>query len=115
MKLTKITIILIGFLALFSACSYEDEIQIDPGKLLVYNNSNSSYDMIIKNMDMDEGTETIEKSIDANSTLYIPLPKGYNYEVNAVEVNTGQPELNIYSTTVTITAHQDGEWYIPTD
>ena len=53
MKLTKLAIILIGFLTFFSACSFEDEIELDPGKFIVYNNSNSSFDLVIENMDLN--------------------------------------------------------------
>lgn len=117
MKLTKLAlaIFLIGFLTFFSACSFEDEIELDPGKFIVYNNSNSSFELVIENMDLKEQIETIELLIDSNTSMNIPLDKGYNYEVKAMEVNGGQTELIVYSTKITIEAHKDAEWHIPTD
>ncbi len=115
MKLAKLGIILISFLTLFSACSFEDEIQLDPGKLIVYNNSNSSFNLSIENSNLQGQSEIIELTVDANTSLNIPLDKGYNYEVIAMEVFGGQPELSIYSTSITIEAHKDSEWHIPTD
>ena len=115
MKLTKIAIILIGFLTLFSACSFEDEIQLDSGKFIVYNDSNSSFDLVIENVNLKGQTEIIELTIESNTSMNIPLDKGYNYEVKAMEVNASQSELNVYSTLITIEAHKDSEWHIPTD
>lgn len=115
MKLTKLAIILIGFLTFFSACSFEDEIELDPGKFTVYNNSNSSFDLVIENMNLEGQTDLIELTIDNNTSMNIPLDKGYNYEVKAMEVNPGQTELKMYSTIITIEAHKDSEWHIPPD
>ncbi len=115
MKLTKLAIILIGFLTFFSACSFEDEIELDPGKFIVYNNSNSSFDLVIENMNLEGQTDLIELTIDNNTSMNIPLDIGYNYEVKAMEVNPGQTELKMYSTIITIEAHKDSEWHIPTD
>lgn len=115
MKLIKLGTILISILMLFSACSFEDEINLDPGTFIVYNNSNSSYNLSIENTNLKGESEIIEKTVEANSSLNIPLDKGYHYEVIAMEVFGGQPELSIYSTTITIEAHKDSEWQIPTD
>ncbi len=115
MKLTNLAIILIGFLTLFSACSFEDEIELDQGKFIVYNNSNSSFDLVIDNMNLEGQSETIELSIESNTSMNIPLDKGYSYEVKAMEVSGGQTELSVYSTIITIEAHRDTEWYIPSD
>jgi len=115
MKLTKLAIILIGFLTFFSACSFEDEIELDPGKFIIYNDSNSSFDLVIENINLEGQTETIELSIDSNTSMNIPLEKGYEYEVKAMEVNAGQTELKVYLTSITIEAHKDTEWHIPAD
>lgn len=115
MKLVKLSIILISFLALFSACSFEDEIQLDPGQFIVYNNSNSSYDLTIENVNLQGQTEIIQKTIEANTAENIPLDKGYMFDVKATEVAGGQSTLSVYSTTITVEAHNDVEWHIPTD
>lgn len=113
MKLTKISIILFSFLTLFSACSFEDEIVPYQGQFTVHNNSNNAFDLTIENANLEGQIEIIEKTIDGNTSIYIPLDKGYNYKVNATEVNSGQVQLNVYSTTITIEAHKDSEWDIP--
>ncbi len=113
MKLTKISIILFSFLFLFSACSFEDEIEPYEGQFTVHNNSNNSFDLTIENVNLEGQIEIIEKTIDGNTSMNIPLDKGYNYEVKATEVNSGQAQLNVYSTVITIEAHKDSEWSIP--
>ena len=115
MKLTKIGIILFSFMVIFSACSFEDEIQPYQGQFTVYNNSNSSFDLYIENKNLEGQAAIIELTIDGNTSMNIPLDKGYNFEVKAMEVNSGQTQLNVYSTLFTIEAHKDSEWHIPTD
>lgn len=115
MKMTKLAIILFGFVTLFNACSFEDEIEPYQGQFTVNNNSSSSFNLTIDNSNLEEQTEPIELTINGNTTMNIPLDKGYIYKVQALEVNTGQPELSIYNTTITITAHEDSEWSIPAD
>lgn len=114
MKLIKLGTILFSFLLVFSACSFEDEIQPYQGQFTVYNNSNSSFDLSIENKNLDDQT-TVELSIEGNTSMNIPLDRGYNYEVKATEVNGGQAQLDVYSTLITIEAHKDSEWHIPTD
>lgn len=113
MKLTKFGTILFGFMLIFSACSFEDEIQPYQGQFTVYNDSNSSFDLSIENKNLEDQT-TVELTIEGNTSMNIPLDKGYNYEVKATEVGGGQ-QLNVYSSLFTIEAHKDSEWHIPTD
>ena len=115
MKLTKTAIILISFITIFSACSFEDEIEPYQGHFTVINSSNSSFDLTIENANLKEQVATIEKTIEGNSSMNIPLDKGYIYDVKASEVKNGQPSLSVYSTSITIEAHKDSEWIIPTD
>lgn len=113
MKLTKLGIILFSLMVTISACSFEDEIEPFQGQFTVFNDSNGSYDLTITNLDLEGQTSIIETSIDGNTSMNIPLDKGYNYEVNASEKSSGQTQLSVYSTTFTIEAHKDSEWYIP--
>jgi hypothetical protein len=115
MKFTKLAILLVGIATLFSACSFEDEIQLDPGTFIVHNNSNSAFDLVIENLNLDGQVENIEHTVDPNSSMNIPLEKGYNYEVKAMEANTGMTLLNTYSTVITVEAHKNIEWTIPTN
>ncbi|RLC55716.1 MAG: hypothetical protein DRH89_07140 [Candidatus Cloacimonadota bacterium] len=115
MKPTKIAIILISFITIFSACSFEDEIEPYQGQFTVINSSNSSFDLTIENANLKEQVATIEKTIEGNSSMNIPLDKGYTYDVKASEVKNGQPSLSVYSTSITIEAHKDIEWTIPTE
>ncbi len=115
MKLTKIAIILISFITIFSACSFEDEIEPYQRQFTVINSSNSSFDLTIENANLKEQVATIEKTIEGNSSMNIPLDKGYTYDVKASEVKNGQPSLSVYSTSITIEAHKDIEWTIPTE
>ena len=115
MKFTKLAILLIGFATLFSACSFEDEIELDPGTFIVHNNSNSPYDLVIENLNLEGGIENVERTVDPNSSMNIPLDKGYEYEVKAMEANASMTVLNTYSTVITVEAHKNIEWTIPTD
>ena len=115
MKLTKTAIILFSFITIFSACSFEDEIEPYHGQFTVINSSNSSFDLTIENTNLKDQVAIIEETIEGNTSIYIPLDKGYIYDVKASEVKNGQPSLSVYSTSITIEAHIDSEWTIPTE
>ncbi|MCD4682145.1 MAG: hypothetical protein K8R86_02575 [Bacteroidales bacterium] len=108
-----LSIVLFSSLATITSCSFEDEIVIEPGNLVIYNNSDLQFELTIKNIDNEDQTVVSESILKSNSQESIPLEKGYAYEAIAIENNPEKSDPTVFTKTFLIDAHQDTEWCIP--
>jgi hypothetical protein len=107
----SVTLALIFSTLLFNSCSFEDEIVLDPGKLIIKNPGPSTFEISVRNMDMNEVEYQYIGEVQPNGSLEIDMDKGYSYNVYAKELKYKNP-LIIYET-VLIKAHSAVEWVIP--
>ena len=110
---TKLIGVLFIALILFSSCSFEDEIILEPGNLVIFNNSDLQFELTIKNIDNEDQIVVSESILKSNSQESIPLEKGYAYEAIAIENNPEKSDPTVFTKTFLIDAHQDIEWCIP--
>ena len=110
---TKLFGVLFIALILFSSCSFEDEIILEPGNLVIFNNSDLQFELTIKNIDNEDQTVVSESILKSNSQESIPLEKGYAYEAIAIENNPEKSDPTVFTKILLIDAHQDIEWCIP--
>lgn len=100
-------------ISLITSCSFDDEIQIDPGVLIIYNPSVSSYEITIKSLDENSQEVNQEFWLTGQESTSFYLEKGYSYEVTAFENNPEKTQLNTIKETVVIGPHQPSELYLP--
>jgi len=110
-----LTLILFSSIFTITSCSFEDDIVLEPGNFVFYNNSDIHYDLTIINTDSENQTIVSESILKGNSQVSIPLQKGYSYEATAVEIVSGEGDIYIYTKVFIIGAHQDTEWCIPNE
>ncbi len=108
-----LSIVLFSSLITITSCSFEDDIVLEPGNLVVYNNSDLQFELTIKNIDNEDQTVVSESILKSNSQESIPLEKGYAYEAIAIENNPEKSDPTVFTKTFLIDAHQDIEWCIP--
>ncbi|MEZ5198655.1 MAG: hypothetical protein R2764_20395 [Bacteroidales bacterium] len=113
---TLATVFLITFgISFLTSCTYDDEIQLDPGQLILYNPSVSTYDITIRSVDENSQEVNHEFWLNGGESISFDLEKGYGYEVSAMENNPNKTHLNVIIETVVIGPHQPTTFYLPED
>lgn len=109
--------LLILFIAVLSAvivlssCQKEEEVIIEPSTLQVQNNSESPFDIYIRNIDKNT-VEIYAGNVEGNASLTIPLELGYTYEAKAIE-DVSQGEPSTISKSFLVNPHVKLRWNIP--
>lgn len=113
---TLISVIILTFsLSLLSSCSFDEEIQIDPGQLIIYNPSVSTYDITVRSVDKNSQEVNHEFWLNGQESISFDLEKGYEYQVSAIENNPNKSELNVIVETVVIGPHPPTEFHLPAE
>jgi len=95
----------------FASCQKEVDVEIEPGYILISNQTDVIYSILIRNIDKQMSEQQAGKVLPF-AQVEIPLEYGYTYELKAVEENApGNP--NTYNRTILVKPHVDMHWSLP--
>ena len=110
-KLVKLFTIIIFNCLILASCSFEDEIVIDPGNLVISNPNPVPYEISVRNADLNETEYIFVGNVEAYGKLQPELQKGYTYNISARELSLTDPHV-IYEN-ILVKAHSKVEWVLP--